>query len=126
MTRKVKIIIGLVLVLLLVDLRALLGQETKTFTGKITQIAMATELDIAKTGTFYLVRLEEYPKLEFHLSRAEAVRSGVVAGGGITGVLTPRQTKGLGWKVQLTCDAAATGPLKTPVYRVLSLERLGS
>jgi hypothetical protein len=101
------------------------AQETKTFTGKITEIARATELDLAKTGTFYVLRLEEHPNIEFRLSSKEAVRAGVIAAGGMTGILTPKQSKGLGWKVQLTCDANKTGPLKTPVYQVLSLEKLG-
>jgi hypothetical protein len=124
-TRKFKIIIGLVLVLLLVDLGSLLGQDTKTFTGKIKELSRATELDLAKTGTFYVLRLEEYPNIEFRLSSTEAVRSGVIAAGGLTEILTPKQTKGLGWKVQLTCDINKTGPLKTPVYKVLFVERLG-
>ena len=40
-------------------------------------------------------------------------------------VVTPKMSKGLGWKVKLTCDANKTGSLKTPVYKVISLERLG-
>ncbi len=38
---KSKIILGLVLVLLLVDLGPIFGQAGKTFTGKISEIARA-------------------------------------------------------------------------------------
>ncbi len=51
-TRKSKLILGLVLVLLLVDLGPIFGQASKIFTGKITEIAKGTELDIAKHGHF--------------------------------------------------------------------------
>ena len=101
------------------------AQETKTFTGKITEMARGTQLELGKTDTFYVLRLEEHPTIEFRLASGEAVRTGVIAAGGVTGISTPKQSKGLGWKVRLTCDANATGPLKTPVYKVLSLERLG-
>ncbi len=54
------------------------GQATKTFTGKISEIAKGTELDIAKTDIFYTVRLEEYPKIRFRLTPEDAVRFGVI------------------------------------------------
>ena len=63
MNRKSKLIIGLVLVLLLVDLGPIFGQASKVFTGKITEIAKGMELDIAKHGTFYILRLDEYAGL---------------------------------------------------------------
>ncbi len=110
--------------MLLVDLGSLLGQGTKTFTGKITEIAKGTELDIAKHGKFFVLRLDESPNIEFRLSRQDAEKYGVIAAGGEASILTPKMMKGLGWKVQLTCDAQPTGPLKNPVYKVLMLKRL--
>jgi len=50
-TRKSKIILGLVLVLLLAG--AAYAQSGKTFTGKITEIAKGTELDLNKRDIFY-------------------------------------------------------------------------
>ena len=58
-TRKSKLIIGLVLVLLLVDLGPIFGQASKIFTGTITEIAKGTELDINKRDTFYILRLDQ-------------------------------------------------------------------
>jgi hypothetical protein len=132
MTRKVKIIIGLALVLLLVEVGPTLaqyggptlGQATKTFTGKITEIAMGTELDILKSAKFYIVRLEEYPKIQFRLSLEDAERYGLVARGGPTGVVTPKMSKGIGWRVKLTCDPYYAGDIKSPTYRVTALQKL--
>jgi len=122
--RNSKIILGLALVFLLGVVGPVSGQATKTFTGKITEIAKGTELDIAKTDVFYTLRLEEYPKIRFRLSPQDAVRFGVVDATGTSGVLTPKKSKGLGWKVKMTCDANKTGPLDAPSYKVISLERL--
>ena len=48
----------------------------------------------------------------------------MIEAAGPTEVVTPKKSKGLGWKVKLTCDANKTGSLKIPVYKVISLERL--
>jgi hypothetical protein len=120
-----KALLGLGLVLAIAWAGAALGQATKSFTGKITEIARGTQLDVGKQGTFYLVRLEEYPNIEFRLAPEDAVRFGVVAAGGPAQVVTSKMSQGLGWKVKLTCDANKTGSLKTPVYKVISLVRLG-
>lgn len=119
--RKIKFVIVLVLVLLLVDLGALCGQGTKTFTGKISEISKGTELDINQHGTFYTLRLEEQPKISFRLSNADAVRFGVIDP---TGMLTPKKSKGLGWQVKLDCNSANIGSRDVPVYQVISLKRL--
>ena len=132
MTHKFKLIIGLALVLLLVEVGPTLGQygtstpgqATKSFTGKITEIAMGTELDILKHAKFYIVRLEEFPKLQFRLSLEDAERYGLIARGGPTGVVTPKMSKGIGWRVKLTCDPFYAGDIKTPTYRVTVLEKL--
>ena len=124
-TRKSKLIIGLVLVLLLVDLGPIFGQASKIFTGKITEIAKGTELDIAKHGTFYILRLDEYAKVQFRLTSEDAVRYGLIEQAGPTGVVTPKMSKGIGWKVKLTCDPSYAGDLKNPTYRVTSLVKLG-
>jgi hypothetical protein len=119
-----KALLGLGLVLLIAWAGAALGQATKSFTGKITEIARGTQMDVGKKGTFYMVRLEEYPKIEFRLASEDAVRFGVVEAGGPAQVVTPKMSKGLGWKVKLECDANKTGSLKIPVYKVIALERL--
>ena len=119
-----KALLGLGLVLVIAWTGAAYGQVTKSFTGKITEIAKGTQLDIGKTGTFYMMRIEEYPNIEFRLASEDAVRFGVVAAGGPAQVLTSKMNKGLGWKVKLTCDANKTGSLKNPVYKVISLVRL--
>ncbi|MDO9531210.1 MAG: hypothetical protein Q7O12_03655 [Deltaproteobacteria bacterium] len=120
-----KALLGLGLVLLIAWAGAAHGQATKSFTGKITEIARGTQLDVGKSGTFYMVRLEEYPNIEFRLASEDAVRFGVVAAGGPAQVVTSKMSKGLGWKVKLTCDTHKTGSLKNPVYKVISLVRLG-
>ncbi len=125
MMRKTKIIIGLVLVLLLVDLGPIFGQASKVFTGTISEIAKGTELDIAKHETFYILRLNEYVKEQFRLSSEDAVRYGLIEKAGPTGVVTPKMSKGIGWKVKLTCNPSYAGDLKSPTYRVTSLVKLG-
>jgi len=123
--RRGKIILGLTLVFLMALVGAAAGQVTKTFTGTISEIAKGTELDVGQRGIFYVVRLEEHPKIHFRLSPEDAVRFGVIDATGTTGVLTPKKSKGLGWKVSLDCDPNKTGPLDAPSYKVISLKRLG-
>lgn len=124
-TRKSKLIIVLVLVLLLVDLGPIFGQVNKTFTGKIVEIARGTELDLNKYANFFIVRLDEYPNVQFRLTSEDAVRYGLIEKAGPTGVVTPKMSKGIGWKVKLTCDPKYAGDGKTPTYRVTSLVVLG-
>ena len=119
-----KALLGLGLVLVIAWAGAAHGQVTKSFTGKITEIARGTQLDVGKKDTFYMLRLEDYPKIEFRLASEDAVRFGVIEAAGLTQVVTPKMSKGLGWKVKLDCDANKTGALKAPVYKVISLERL--
>ncbi len=122
--RHGKFILGLVLVFLLGVGGPVAGQTTKTFTGKISAIDKGTELDIAKTDIFYTIRLEEYPKIKFRLTPEDAVKFGVIDSAGPTGVVTPKMSKGLGWKVKLICNASSFGELKAPIYKVISVERL--
>ena len=119
-----KALLGLGLVLVIAWAGAAHGQVTKSFTGKITEIARGTQLDVGKKDTFYMLRIEDYPKIEFRLASEDAVRFGVIEAAGLTQVVTPKMSKGLGWKVKLTCDSNKTGSLKAPVYKVISLERL--
>jgi hypothetical protein len=119
-----KIILGLALVFLIASVGLGFAQATKTFTGKITEIAKGTELGLGKKDIFYALRLDEYPNIKFRLSTEDAVRFGVIKDAGPTGVVTPKHSKGLGWKVRLTCDPNNLGQIKTPVYRVTSLVRL--
>jgi hypothetical protein len=121
---RIKALLVLWLVLVIAGAGEAHGQVTKSFTGKITEIARGTQLDVGKKGTFYMVRLEEYPKIEFRLSSEDAVRFGVIEAAGPAQVVTPKMSKGLGWKVKLDCDANKTGSLKSPVYQVISLVRL--
>ena len=115
-------LIGLMLVLVIAWGPAPQGPATQTFTGKITEIAKGTELGLDKHGSFYTIRLEEYPNIQFHVSPQDAVSFGVIEPGGT--VLTPKNMKGLGWKVKLTCDGEKLGSLKAPVYKVKNLVRL--
>jgi hypothetical protein len=124
-TRKSRLIIGLVLVLLLVDLGPIFGQASKVFTGTITEIARGTDLGIAKHETFYILRLNEYVREQFRLTSEDAGRYGLIEKAGPTGVVTPKMSKGIGWKVKLTCDPAYAGDKKSPTYRVTSLVKLG-
>ncbi len=119
------ILLGLALALLLARSGPAFGEATKTFTGKIIEIARGTELDVDKHENFYILRLEEYPQTSFRLSPEGAVRFGVIDPTGISGLLTPRMSKGLGWDVKLTCGASYSGNSQSPTYRVITLERLG-
>jgi hypothetical protein len=122
---RYKALLGLGVVLVIVWAGAAHGQATKDFTGKITEIARGTQLDVGKKDTFYILRLEDYPNIEFRLASEDAVRFGVIESAAPTAVVTPKKSKGLGWRVKLICDANKTGPLKAPVYKVISLDRLG-
>ncbi len=122
--RNGKIILSMTLALLLAGVGPVFGQATKTFTGKISEIARGIELDVDKRDIFYTLRLEEHPGFIFRLTPEEAVRSGVIEGTGNTVLLTPRMSKGMGWKVKLTCEARYTGKSESPTYRVLAVERL--
>jgi len=122
--RNGKIILSMALAFLLAGSGPVFGQGTKTFTGKISEIAKGSELDIDKRDIFYTLRLAEYPGTLFRLTPEETVKSGVIEATGNTVVLTPRMSKGLGWKVKLTCEARYTGRAESPTYRVLAVERL--
>jgi hypothetical protein len=119
-----KALLGLWLVLVIAWAGAAHGQASKPFTGKIKEIARATELEIGKTDKFYIVRLEEYPKTEFRIVREDARRFGVIEAAGPTEVVTPKKSKGLGWRVKLICDGKNLGLVRAPIYKVISLERL--
>jgi hypothetical protein len=125
-THNGKIILGLALVFLLASVGPGFAQATKTFTGKITEIAKGTELGLGKKDIFYTLQLDEYPNIKFRLSTEDAVRFGVIKDAGPTGVVTPKHSKGLGWKVKLACDPKNLGQIKTPVYQVTSLVRLAN
>ncbi|OGR31807.1 MAG: hypothetical protein A2139_02990 [Desulfobacca sp. RBG_16_60_12] len=118
------VLLGLWLALVIAWAGAVHGQASKPFTGKITEIARGTQLGIGKKDTFYILRLADYPKTEFRLDHEDAVRFGVIEAAGPTSVVTPKQSKGLGWRVKLICDGNNLGLVKTPIYRVISLERL--
>ncbi|MGA8571407.1 MAG: hypothetical protein ACLP7A_04455 [Desulfobaccales bacterium] len=118
------ILMSMALVLLLAGGGPVFGLDTKTFTGKIIEIARGTELNVLRHGNFYILHLQEYPETSFRLSPEDAVRFGVIDPTGITGLLTPKKSKGLGWKVRLTCEGKATGGAESPTYQVLNVERL--
>jgi hypothetical protein len=119
-----KSLLGLGLVLIMAWAGAAHGQASKPFTGKITEIARGTQLDVGKKDTFYILRLDDYPKTQFRLASDDAVRVGVVEVAGPTAVVTPKKSKGLGWKVKLICDGKNFGLVEAPIYKVISLERL--
>ena len=125
--RQGKIILSMTLVLLLAGGVPVFGQATRTFTGKITEIAQrtgGTEFDVGRHRNFYILHLEEYPETGFRLSPEDAVRFGVIDPTGITGLLTPKKSKGLGWKVKLTCEGQSIWDSQPPTYRVPDVERL--
>jgi len=117
-------LLGLGLGLVIAWAGAAHGQAGKPFTGKITGIARGTQLEIGKKDTFYILQLADYPKTEFRLAHEDAVRFGVIEAAGPTAVVTPKQSKGLGWRVKLICDGKNLGLVKAPIYKVISLERL--
>jgi len=119
-----KALLGLWLVLVIAWAGAAHGQASKPFTGKIKEIARGTQLDIGKKDTFYILRIEDYPKIEFRLASEDAMRFGVIEAAGPTEVVTPKKSKGLGWRVKLICDGKNLGLVKAPIYKVISLERL--
>ena len=123
-TRQTKALLGSCFVLLIAWGGAAYGQASKTFTGKISEIAKGTQLDMGKSDIFYTLRLDEYPKIQFRLSLDDAVRYGVIENAGTTAILIPRMKKGLGWKVKLTCEAIDFEGFKASVYKVTSLVRL--
>jgi hypothetical protein len=122
--RRGWLILWLALALLLVDSGAIGGQGSKTYTGRISEIAKGTELDVGQHETFYILRLEGQPKISFRLSPQDAVRFGVIDPTGTTGLLIPKKSKGLGWQVKLDCNPENIGSRDVPVYQVISLKRL--
>jgi len=122
--RNGKIILSMALAFLLAGMGPVFGQDTKTFTGKISEISQGTELAVGRTGDFFILRLEEYPQARFFLSPEDAVRFEVIDPTGTTGLLTPKKSKGLGWKVKLTCEAKTYEGSESPTYRVIAVERL--
>jgi len=121
---RCKALLGLWLVLVIGWAGAAYGQASQPFTGKITEIARGTQLEIGKKDTFYILRLEDYPKIEFRLASEDAVKFGVIEIAGPTEVVTPKKSKGLGWRVKLICEGKSFGSIKAPSYKVISLERL--
>ena len=118
-----KIIPGLLLAILIAWVAAAYGQTTAYFDGKITEISKATSLGLGETGTFFIIRLDSKPKMEFRISREDAVKYGLIEAGA-SGVLITQQPKGLGWRVKLTCSREEKAFSSTPIYQVKSLERM--
>jgi len=121
-TCRSKVLLGLWLAVVLGWAGAAQGQAvTKTFTGIIKEIGKATSI---RGDIFYIIKLEEYPNPEFRISAKDAAHFGVIDAAGPTGVVTPKKSKGIGWKVKLTTENKYEGTLNAPSYRVISLERL--
>ncbi len=93
-----------------------------SFTGRITEISKSIDLGVMRTEQLLVIKLDNLPNTQFKISRDEAVRAGIIETSGVSAVLTPGQTKGIGWKVKLFCKNQGT--VKTPNYRVKSLERI--
>ena len=123
MSRRGKIIPGLLLAILIAWVGAVYGQAGTYYTGSITEISKGTPLGLGKTGTFFIIKLDSKPKMEFRVSREDAVKYGLIEAAGSSAVLTPKQIKGLGWQVKLTCskEEQLGSP---PIYQVKSLERM--
>lgn len=123
-TRRHKILPAVCLALLIAWAGSAWGQGAKTFTGKITEIAKGTQLDLGKSDIYYTLRLAEYHNISFRLTVDDAARFGLIDKSGVSGVPTPKMSKGVGWKVRLTCDPKNLGENKAPVYKVTSLTKL--
>ncbi len=123
MTRRGKIIPGLLLAILIAWMGAAYGQPGIYYTGKITEISKGTPLGLGKTGTFFIIKLDSTPKMDFRILQEDAVRYGLIEAAGSSAVLTPKQIKGLGWQVKLTCskEEQLGGP---SLFWVKSLERM--
>jgi len=123
MARRGKIIPAFLLAILLAWGAAAYGQTTVYFEGKITEISKTTQVGLGETGTFYLIRLDTRPNMDFRISRERAVKYGLIEAGSAE-FLTPRQLKGLGWQVKLTCSREMKAFSTTPIYQVESVQRL--
>jgi hypothetical protein len=123
-TWRSKALLGLWLALIIALTGTAKAQAGKTFIGKVTEIARAANLDVGQRDIFYTLRLDNYPNTSFRLSPEDAVKFGVIEAAGPTTVVTPKHSKGLGWKVKLTCDSENLGLVRAPIYKVISLERL--
>lgn len=124
MTPRRKIIPGLLVAILLAGVGAASGQSLNYYTGKITEISKATALGLGEKGTFFIIKIDTKPKLDFQISREDAVKFGLIEAGGGSEVLTPKQTKALGWKVKITSEKEDRGLRGGPIYHIKSLERL--
>jgi hypothetical protein len=125
-THNGKALLGLIVLLIIAWAGAAHGQASKTFTGIIKEIARGIQLNSGKKDTFYILRLDDYPEIEFRLASEDAVRFEVIKIAGPTQVVTPKNSKGLGWKVKLICDGKNLGLVKAPIYKVISLQRLNN
>jgi hypothetical protein len=124
--RSRKIISCLLMVMLLAGVKAAAGKAPPqtTFTGKITEINKSTALGLGKREHYFIIKLDSQVNISFRLSPEDAVRYGLIEEAGPSQILTPKQTKALGWKVKLECEPPASGLYTLPVYRVKSLERM--
>jgi hypothetical protein len=99
------------------------GQTTVYFDGKITEISKAVPMGLGQTGTFYILRLDSKPGMEFRLSRDKALKYGLIEAGAGE-LLGPKQLKGLGWKVKLTCTKEMKPFSGASIYQVEAVQRL--
>jgi hypothetical protein len=99
------------------------GQAIVYFHGKITEISKTAPMVPGETKTFLIIKLDTKPNMEFRISRENALKYGLIEAGA-SGFLTPKQLKGLGWKVKLTCSKEEKAFSGTPIYQVISLERV--
>ena len=124
MTARGRIIPALLLAILLAWVGAASGQATVYFRGKITEISKAMAMGLGKTGTFFIIKLDSKPKLDFRISQEDAVKFGLIEATGSAAVLTPKQLKGVGWQVKLTCSKEEQTFGIAPIYWVRSVERM--
>ncbi len=122
--KQSKIILSSVLTLVLFWVAAAAGQGLAYYKGKITEISKATQLGLGEKGTFFTIRIDTKPKMDFRLSREDAVKYGLIEAGGGSEVLTPKQMKGLGWNVRITVEKESRGLQGNPVYHVKDVERM--
>jgi hypothetical protein len=119
-----KIIITLVLAFCLAGFIASAALASITFKGKIDEIRKANALGLGEHEIYFVIKLDSEPYKQFRMPTSDALSYGIIDQVGNSQIVTPKQSKGLGWKVKLECDPDPTGSLSRPVYRVKDLERL--
>jgi hypothetical protein len=121
---RAKIITVVLVAVCLTGIMAAAALASVTFKGKIDEIRKANAMGLGDREVFFVIKLNSEPYKLFRMTPNDAVSYGIIDQVGNSQIVTPKQAKGLGWKVKLECDPNPEGALNRPVYRVKDLERL--